>query len=86
MNKLSSIVICPIELQRHMGPKRFQLVIVREGRPGYIPSKYGYFSSLKEAWEKADELNFDMGILNREKVIEIVKSSWNMQETLYEQE
>jgi hypothetical protein len=82
---LTNVVVCPFEIT-YKGEIKYRLVIVREDRPGYIPSKYGYFPTLKEAWDKADEINKDMGILNREKVIEIVKSSFNIHETLYAQE
>jgi len=55
----------------------FRLVVVKKDHPGFIESKYELFDSLVDAWNKADELNIDMGILTRDQVMEIVDSSMN---------
>ena len=53
----------------------WRLLVVNRDTPGYTPSKYGYFSTEELAWNKADDLNMDMGVYTREEVMEIVESS-----------
>ncbi len=55
--------------------KQYRLLVVTRDMPGYIPSKYGYFSTEALAWKKAYEENMDMGVYTREEVMEIVESS-----------
>jgi len=57
----------------------FELALVTERESGYQHSKYGFFTTEKKAWDKADELNSDMGIFTRERIYEIVGSSMDKQ-------
>lgn len=53
----------------------YRLLLVQRNISGYRPTKYGAFKSEEAAWDKAMELNEDMGIYSKEAVLEIVGSA-----------
>ena len=53
----------------------FRLLLIQRNVLGYRPSKYGIIESEEAAWERAMELNSDMGVYAKETVLDIVGSS-----------